>query len=108
MVLLLVINCGVDAGSPATSVTSESKKINTNANKLQSYPTTSGQHPKCLFTHGLSQCVCSGPSAVDSQRSVREHVQAMSKINKEKGSISKSRFVRFHRQSTNRETYISD
>ncbi|XP_058230597.1 ankyrin repeat domain-containing protein 31 [Hemibagrus wyckioides] len=78
-------------GSPATSVTSESKKINTNAKQLQSYPTTSGQHPKCLFTHGLSQCVCSGPSAVDSQRSAREHVQAMSKINKEKGSISKSR-----------------
>ncbi|KAK3538560.1 hypothetical protein QTP86_006652 [Hemibagrus guttatus] len=76
-------------GRPATvTMTSESKKINTNANQIQSYPTT---HPKCLFTHGLSQCVCSGLSAVDSQRSVREHAQAMSKIKKDKGSISKSR-----------------
>ncbi|KAB5528448.1 hypothetical protein PHYPO_G00140320 [Pangasianodon hypophthalmus] len=59
--------------------------------KPQPNPITSVQHPKPLFTHGLSQSVCSGQSAVGSQSSVRKHAQRMSKIKKDKGSISKSR-----------------
>ncbi|KAK2845722.1 hypothetical protein Q7C36_010576 [Tachysurus vachellii] len=78
--------------SPVTvGMTSKSSKNNTDANRLQPYPVTSVQQPKCQFTNGLSQYACSGPSSVSSQRSVRKHERGMSKIKKDKGSISKRR-----------------
>lgn len=95
LVSLLVINCGVDAGGPVT-VTVTPKRIYTDANQPQPNPMTSVQHPKPLFTPGQPQSVCSGQSAVGSQKSVRKHVQGMSEIKKDKGSNSKSRLVRFH------------
>lgn len=109
LVSLLVINCGVDLGGPVTvAMTPKSKGIYTDDNQPQSNPITSVQYPKPLFTHGLSQCVSSGQNAVGSQRSVRKHARGMSKIKKGKGRISKSRLVKFHRQSTNLGAQISN
>ncbi|XP_017306776.1 ankyrin repeat domain-containing protein 31 isoform X2 [Ictalurus punctatus] len=77
-------------GDPVT-VTMTPKRIYTDANQPQPNPMTSVQHPKPLFTPGQPQSVCSGQSAVGSQKSVRKHVQGMSEIKKDKGSNSKSR-----------------
>ncbi|MCJ8746817.1 hypothetical protein PDJAM_G00146200 [Pangasius djambal] len=79
-------------GAPVTvAMTSKSKRIYTDSSQHQPNPVTSVQHPRPLFTHGLSQSVCSGQSAVGSQSSERKHAQGMSQIKKDKGSISKSR-----------------
>lgn len=72
MVLLLLIDSGVDAESALTvGMTPKAKRVYTDANKPQ--------------------------SAVGRQRSVKIHAKEMSKIKKDKGGISKTRLIKFYR-----------
>lgn len=95
LVSLLVSNSGVGAGGPVTvTMTPKTRRINTDAKQPQSNAVSSVQHPRPLFTHHLSQCVRRGVvSAVGRRRSVRKDtcLCELSKIKKEKGSISNSR-----------------